>query len=92
MTTNSDQLVRLSAFCREVQCARGEGHLIKLPLHRVKKLLNLRSPRQAHHLLSILEDAGVLECVRHGIGHTPDQQGYPSLWRYKAPLDTNNNT
>jgi hypothetical protein len=91
MTNNSNQLVRFSAYCRELQRERGAGHIIKIPLHKVKKHLRLRTPRQAQHLLSTLEDAGILQCVRHGIGHIPQQQGYPSLWRYKAPLVPNFN-
>jgi hypothetical protein len=87
MTTHNDQLLRLDAFCREVQRDRGQGHLIRLPLHRIKKLLNLRTPRQAHHLLSILETEGLLLCVRRGVGHSADKPGCPSLWRYQGPLD-----
>jgi len=87
MTTKSDQLLQLDAFCAELQRARGAGHIIKIPVHKVRRLFKLRTIYQAMHLLSILEDAGVLQCVRRGCGHTPEKQGYPSLWRYKAPLD-----
>jgi hypothetical protein len=86
MTINNDQLLRLAAYCADLQRQRGPGHLIKIPVHKVQRLLNLQSFRQAMHLLAILEDEGILQCVKRGSGHTPQQQGYPSLWRYKAPL------
>jgi hypothetical protein len=82
----NEELAKLAALHRELQRdARDRPYICSIGV--VVEFVPVRWRSQAGYLTHLLEEEGVIECIDRGLPRKPGQQGKPTYWRYKLPLD-----
>jgi hypothetical protein len=82
--SNDARLV--AGLYRELQRDAGERRAFICPVNTIAQFAGLRWPEQARWIQTVLEKAGVIQCVDRGLPHVAGAKGKSTLWRYLRPL------